>query len=228
MKTAPHTLVDPAVIQGRADRPYQSSIRPPAQLLLLAVPAVAIRHGQPVCHRLQLWHGSRRSCTSLCWNSPSTLARRQRLTTMHTLIRKETIMQYKTIVLGLLQEYPLIYDQLLSQSDAAFDPGESAPGIEGEPRSLAGTPAAGEAAERREPDRERGAGDSPQGTGGPFALRIASERNGTAFPRRGNGVYPSHASRVKASRQPLLDFNASPLDPLSSTPPRLGPRMTAR
>src|SRR5437016_2108941 len=61
------------------------------------------------------------------------------------------------------------------ESDAAPDNGILRQGVEDRPRSLEGTPLPGEAAQRPESDRERGSGDSPQGTGGSFALRVSSE-----------------------------------------------------
>src|SRR5262249_47612620 len=68
-----------------------------------------------------------------------------------------------------------------------------APGLEG-------TAVAGEAGQHREPDRERGAGDSSQGTGGFFASRVSAERQRSPFPRRRDGLHPpSHSARVRAS-----------------------------
>ena len=121
-------------------------------------------------------------------------------------------MQYKTIVLELLQQRPEIHDQLRSQRMLLPTMEHYASELKDPPRGLEGAPLPGEAGEQREPDRERGPGDRPQGTGGLFASRVAAGRERTACPpRRSNGVPPpSHAARVKASRQPLLDFDAPP------------------
>ena len=43
------------------------------------------------------------------------------------------------------------------------------------------TPLPGEAGQRPQPDRERSPGDSPQGTGGSFALRVSPEREGSTL-----------------------------------------------
>src|SRR6266851_74619 len=96
-------------------------------------------------------------------------------------------------------------------------------GAEDQSRSLEGATLPGDPGEQREPDSERGAGDRPPGVGGPFTLRITAGRQRDAVSRRGNGFYhTSHAARVKASRQPLLNFNAAPAEallPSSLSPP---------
>src|SRR5579872_2344233 len=89
------------------------------------------------------------------------------------------------------------------------------PGAEGQPRSLEGTPVAGEAGQRPEPDSERSAGNGPAGTAGSFALRTG-RRERPAFARPGDGPYQnSYVARLKASRgQPSL-FDAPPQQPAS-------------
>src|SRR6266852_3671574 len=72
--------------------------------------------------------------------------------------------------------------------EAADDPGDLRQGAEGRPRSLEGTAPANAAGQRPEPDRERGPGDSVQGTGGPFAVRVSSGRQRGESPRRGDVV----------------------------------------
>src|SRR5580765_2949091 len=91
-------------------------------------------------------------------------------------------------------------------AEAAADSGNVREGVEDQPRRLEGNAAPGEAGQRPEPDRVRGAGDGTQGTGGAFALRISSQRQRATFPRRSNGVHPqTHVARLKASRnQPTL------------------------
>src|SRR4029077_6007824 len=74
-------------------------------------------------------------------------------------------------------------------------------GAEDQSRSLEGTSRTVEAGQRPEPDRERSPGDSPQGAGGSFALRVGDGRGRDDFARRSNGLpQKSHVERVKASR----------------------------
>src|SRR5208282_5767853 len=93
---------------------------------------------------------------------------------------------------------------------------------EGQSPGVEGSPVAGQAGERREPDREPGPGDRPQGNGGLFAFRVAFGGQRNSFPRRSDGIYPpTYAARVKASRGqnlPLFDSLPKP-DPaeVSST-----------
>src|SRR5262249_23336095 len=97
-----------------------------------------------------------------------------------------------------------------------FDSGDLRQGAEGEPPGLEGAARPDEAGQPQEPDRNGSAGNSPQGTGGSFALRFASGRQ--SLPRRGNVVHPpsSYVARLKASsRQPTL-FDALPQKPTDS------------
>src|SRR5437879_4076940 len=78
-------------------------------------------------------------------------------------------------------------------AQAPADDGTLRQGAEDQPRSLEGAPLPDAAGERPEPDRERGPGDSPQGTGGSFALRVSSRRG--TVSRRGHAVHPpSHVA----------------------------------
>src|SRR5438874_7223863 len=54
------------------------------------------------------------------------------------------------------------------KSDLASDAGARRPGAEDPPRRVEGSSLPAEAGQRPEPDRERGAGAGPQGTGGLF------------------------------------------------------------
>ena len=130
-------------------------------------------------------------------------------------------MQYKTIVLELLQQRPEMHDQLRRNRMLLPTLELYASELKTSHEAWKDTPLPGEAGQRPEPDRERGAGDGPQGTGGSFALRVSSGRQRTAFPRRSNGVHPpSHAARVKASRhQPTLFDFAALLHRCPSPPP---------
>ena len=120
-------------------------------------------------------------------------------------------MQYKTIVLELLQQRPELHEQLRKTRRLLPTLETLRQGTEGQPRSLEGNPLPGEAGQRPEPDRERGTGDGPQGTGGSFALRVSSGRERSAFARPGNGVHPkSHVARLKASRQQPSLFDSLP------------------
>src|SRR5204863_122889 len=56
------------------------------------------------------------------------------------------------------------------EADAAADAGPLFQRAEDPPRSLEEPPLSGETGQRPEPDRERGPGDRPEGTGGLFAL----------------------------------------------------------
>ena len=93
-------------------------------------------------------------------------------------------MQYKTIVLELLQQRPEMHEQLRQNRKLLPTLEALRQGTEGQPRSLEGNSLPGEAGQRPEPDRERGTGNGPQGTGGSFALRVSAGRDGTAFARR--------------------------------------------
>src|SRR5258708_3627948 len=65
------------------------------------------------------------------------------------------------------------------QPDTAADARSVCPGVKEPPRPVAGASLPDEAGQRREPDRGRGAGTGPPGTGGSFALRVAAGRNRT-------------------------------------------------
>src|SRR6185437_3795799 len=103
----------------------------------------------------------------------------------------------------------------------ASDDGALRPRTENPPRSLEGNAHPDDAGQRREPDSERGAGTGPQGSGGSFADRVSSGRQGSPVPGRSYGVHPpSFAARIKASRrqrQPTL-FDSLPLNPASGEP----------
>jgi hypothetical protein len=101
------------------------------------------------------------------------------------------------------------------EPEAAADRGTLRQGAEDQPRSLEGSPLTDETGQRPDPDRERGAGDGPQGSGGSFALRVSSERNRTVFSRSRNGFHQSsYAARVRASRgQPSLFDDLPQLEP---------------
>jgi N12 class adenine-specific DNA methylase len=87
------------------------------------------------------------------------------------------------------------------QAHASADDGATRPRVEDLPRGVEGHPHSEDAGQRPEPDRERGDGNSPEGIGGSFVLRVSSRRQRNIFPRRGNGIYPqSHAAQVAASR----------------------------
>src|SRR5579864_9530875 len=106
--------------------------------------------------------------------------------------------------------------------EAAAGSGDVRAGAEDQARSLEGNAGPGEAGQRPEPDRVRGAGNGAPGLGGAFALRITSERQRNAFPRRGNGVHPqTHVARLKASRkQPtLFDSVSGNSPPATPAPP---------
>src|SRR5438132_1001255 len=61
-------------------------------------------------------------------------------------------------------------------AQAPADDGALRQGVEDQPRSLETAALADAAGQRPEPDRERSPGNSPQGAGGSFALRVSSER----------------------------------------------------
>src|SRR5262249_245095 len=106
------------------------------------------------------------------------------------------------------------------EPETASDGGPLRQGIEDQSSSLQGPPLAGETGQQPEPDRERGAGDSPQGNRGSFAHRVSSERDRTFFARSRNGVHPSsYAARVRASRsQRSLFDDLPPLEPADKVP----------
>src|SRR5437879_11438095 len=58
-------------------------------------------------------------------------------------------------------------------------------GAENQPRSLETAPLPDATGQRPEPNHERSPGNSPQGVGGSFALRVSGRRSG-AVPRRGD------------------------------------------
>ena len=91
-------------------------------------------------------------------------------------------MQYKTIILELLQQTAADARPAAEGPQAPDGNGTLRQGAEEEPRSLEGTALPDEAGERPEPDRFGGVGDSPQGTGGSFALRVATGRATRNFP----------------------------------------------
>ena len=111
-------------------------------------------------------------------------------------------MQYKTIVLELLQQRPEMHDQLRKDRKVLLT-------MEHYARELKRTtkPGRNSSAQMRpgsDPSQiaTRGAGDGSQGTGGSFALRSRAERAGSTVPRRGYGVHPpSHVARLKSSRR---------------------------
>src|SRR6516165_6452710 len=66
-----------------------------------------------------------------------------------------------------------------SDASTSADVGSLRGGTEGQSRRLEENSLPGEAGQRAEPDRQRSPGNGSSGTGGPFALRVASGRNGT-------------------------------------------------
>jgi len=119
-------------------------------------------------------------------------------------------MQYKTIVLHLLEQHPEIYDPLRRHR-------RMLPTLEYYARELKtlhdamdGDPGTGDAGPRPEPDHQRGSGTGPEGSDGSFARRV---RRGTIrrrspstrrwpfirrhTPARGKGVSPGlHCSTI--------------------------------
>src|SRR5262249_22472417 len=91
-------------------------------------------------------------------------------------------------------------------TQAPGDDGTLRQGAEDEPRSLEGFADRSEAGQRPRPDSKRSDGNSPEGTGGSFALRVSSERARDSYPRRSHAVPPqSHVPRLNRSRrQPTL------------------------
>ncbi len=105
-------------------------------------------------------------------------------------------MQYKTMILELLQQRTELHDQLRKDAEAPADTGTLRQGAEDSHEAWKETSVAGEAGQRPEPDRERGTGDSPQGTGGSFALRSPPDDSEPLSLDAGDGVPPpSHAAR---------------------------------
>src|SRR5579872_1268338 len=94
-------------------------------------------------------------------------------------------------------------------------------GTEGAPRSLEGTPVAGEAGQRPDSDRERGPGTGSAGTAGSFIDRIlAAGLQRVNLPRRGDDLLPqSHVARLKSQRS-LFDSHSGNLP--SAVPPSPG------
>src|SRR5579871_2324162 len=96
-------------------------------------------------------------------------------------------------------------------AQAPFDDGALRQGAEEQPRSLEGSARPDAAGQRPEPSGERSPGDSPQGAGGSFTLRVSSGRQRGSVPRRGHDVHPpSHVARLKASRRPPTLFDSLP------------------
>src|SRR5262249_36641011 len=114
------------------------------------------------------------------------------------------------------------------EPETASDGGALRQGVEGQSSSLQGLPLTGEARQQHEPDRERGAGAAPQGTGGSFALRVSPERNRALSSRSRNRVHqPSYTARVRASRrQPSLFDDLPPLEPADRVPKPAEPKET--
>src|SRR5579884_624115 len=114
--------------------------------------------------------------------------------------------------------------------EAAADPGALRQGVEDSPRSLEGSALPDEAGQRSEPDRERGAGDGPQGTGGSFASRVSAGRDRPALSGGSNGVRsPSYAARIKAARrQPSLFDSLPQPDAAVAVPEPSGPAETSQ
>ena len=114
-------------------------------------------------------------------------------------------MQYKTIILELLEQRPQMHEELRQSRKLLPTLEFYASEAEGQPRSLEGSPPAGEAGQRPEPDRQRSNGAGPEGPGGSFALRVESGRERSALPRPGNGAYqPSYVARLKGIAKPTL------------------------
>ena len=95
--------------------------------------------------------------------------------------QEKTIMQYKTIVLELIQEQPELYEQLREQDAAAGD-GRLRDRAEGQPRGVEGPAQPGEAGQRPEPDRSEALELAIAGPAGPFALRVAERTKRSRFP----------------------------------------------
>ena len=81
-------------------------------------------------------------------------------------------MQYKTIVLELLEQRTELHEQLRQHGRLLPTMETYADGIEGQPRGAGRRPLSSESGQRPEPDRERSNGTGAQGTGGSFALRV--------------------------------------------------------
>ena len=91
-------------------------------------------------------------------------------------------MQYKTIILELLQQRPEMHDQLRKDRKLLPTMELYARELKTSHEAWKETLSPGEAGQRPEPDRERGPGDGPQGTGGSFALRVSIRTRTKRFP----------------------------------------------
>ena len=85
-------------------------------------------------------------------------------------------MQYKTIILELLQQRPQMHEQLRKERKLLPTMERYARELKDQPPGVEGTAPGAAAGQRPEPDRERSPGDGAQGTGGSFAARVSGER----------------------------------------------------
>ena len=132
--------------------------------------------------------------------------------TLSPLTQEKTTMHYKTIVLGLMEEqYPALHEQLRKERTLLSGDGPTTRQPETPPRFLDG-PAELKRSRTATRSRSRARPWSWRsrtcGTICPPTHR-RTDRNGSAFPGRGDGVRPqSYAARVSAARakagQPLL------------------------
>ena len=119
-------------------------------------------------------------------------------------------MLYKSIVHELIQHRPDFHDQLRKERKLLPTLENVRPRTENQPRGVAENAPANEAGQQPWPDSERGDGSGIEGNGGPFALRVLSERQRTASPRRGDAFCPpSHVARLTASRNSTSLFSLS-------------------
>src|SRR5947209_540340 len=77
------------------------------------------------------------------------------------------------------------------ETGAASNAGTLRHRTEDQARYLEGTADPGQARPQREPERNGSPGNGPPGNAGPFALRVAAERQRSAYPRRSHGVSPA-------------------------------------
>ena len=128
-------------------------------------------------------------------------------------------MQYMTIVLELLKERTELHEQLRLTRRLLPTLEICGKELKASHERWIGLPVRDEARQRSEPDRQRSDGNGRAGTGGSFAIRVSSGRDGPPVPRPSNGFRPkSYADKVRPPRYRSSLFDSPPNDSSSPTP----------
>ena len=146
------------------------------------------------------------------------------LKTTQPSIPKETTMQYKTMILELLQQRPEMHDQLRKERKLLTTMERYARELKTSHEAWKELLSQLQAGQRQEPDRERRRWRWPSRNWRIVCPPRLRRTRASAIPRRSNGVHPpSYAARVKASRRQPTLFDPPPLfRPAYPAPP--GPK----